>query len=73
MAIKINSVSISPSQVLVGENIIVVVATDKAGKTTTITRTIILDTSAPVIASVNITPNPVNVGGNYTITVTVTG
>lgn len=56
-----------------GSNTIVVTATDKAGKVTTITRTIILDTSAPVIASVNITPNPVNVGANYTVTVTVTG
>lgn len=56
-----------------GNNTIVVTATDKAGKVTTITRTIILDTSAPVIASVNITPNPVNVGANYTVTVTVTG
>lgn len=55
-----------------GENTIVVTATDKAGKTTTITRTIILDTSAPVIASVNITPNPVNVGANYTVTVQIT-
>ena len=54
-----------------GENTIVVTATDKVGKTTTITRTIILDTSSPVIASVSITPNPVNVGGSYTVTVTV--
>lgn len=54
-----------------GNNTIVVTATDKAGKVTTITRTIILDTSAPVVASVSITPNPVNVGGSYTVTVTV--
>lgn len=54
-----------------GSNTIVVTATDKAGKTTTITRTITLDTSSPVIASVSITPNPVNVGANYTVTVTV--
>ena len=54
-----------------GSNTIVVTATDLAGKTTTITRTIILDSSSPVIASVNITPNPVNVGGSYTVTVTV--
>lgn len=54
-----------------GSNTIVVTATDKAGKVTTITRTIILDTSSPVVASVNITPNPVNVGGSYTVTVTV--
>jgi len=54
-----------------GSNAIVVTATDLAGKVTTITRTITLDTSSPVIASVNITPNPVNVGSNYTITITV--
>ena len=54
-----------------GANTIVVTATDLAGKVTTITRTITLDTSSPVIASVNITPNPVNVGSNYTITITV--
>ena len=54
-----------------GSNTIVVTATDKAGKVTTITRTIILDTSAPVVAAISITPNPVDVGGSYTVTVTV--
>ena len=54
-----------------GSNTIVVTATDLAGKVTTITRTITLDTSSPVIASVSITPNPVNVGANYTVTITV--
>lgn len=54
-----------------GENTIVVTATDAAGKTTVITRTITLDTSAPVIASINIDPNPVNVGGSYTVTVVI--
>ena len=54
-----------------GSNTIVVTATDLAGKVTTITRTVVLDTSSPVIASINITPNPVNVGSNYTITITV--
>lgn len=54
-----------------GTNTIVVTATDLAGKVTTITRTIILDTSAPVIASVEITPNPVNVGASYTVTIKV--
>ena len=56
-----------------GSNTIVVTATDKAGRTTTITRTIILDSSSPVIASVVINPNPVNVGENYTVTIEVTG
>ncbi len=54
-----------------GTNTIVVTATDLAGKVTTITRTITLDTSSPVIASISITPNPVNVGSNYTVTITV--
>ena len=56
-----------------GSNTIVVTATDKAGRVTTITRTIVLDTSSPVVASVVINPNPVNIGENYTVTITVTG
>lgn len=56
-----------------GANTIVVTATDKAGRTTTITRTITLDTSSPVIASVVINPNPVNIGENYVVTIKVTG
>ena len=56
-----------------GSNTIVVTATDKAGRVTTITRTITLDTSSPVVASVVIDPNPVNIGNNYTVTIKVTG
>ena len=56
-----------------GANTIVITATDKAGRVTTITRTITLDTSSPVVASVEINPNPVNIGDNYTVTITVTG
>lgn len=56
-----------------GANTIVVTATDKAGKVTTVTRTITLDTSSPVIASVSISPNPVGVGESYTVTIHVTG
>lgn len=56
-----------------GSNTIVVTATDKAGRVTTITRTITLDSSSPVIASVVINPNPVNIGENYTVTIEVTG
>jgi len=56
-----------------GSNTIVVTATDKAGRVTTITRTITLDTSSPVVASVVIDPNPVNVGNEYTVTIKVTG
>lgn len=56
-----------------GSNTIVVTATDKAGRVTTVTRTITLDSSSPVIASVVIDPNPVNIGENYTVTIKVTG
>lgn len=56
-----------------GSNSIVITATDKAGRVTTITRTITLDTSSPVVASVVINPNPVNIGENYTVTIEVTG
>lgn len=54
-----------------GSNTITVVATDSAGKSTTVTRTVTLDTSAPVITSVSITPNPVDAGATYIITVEV--
>lgn len=55
-----------------GSNTITVVATDSAGKTTTVTRTVTLDTGAPTITAVTITPNPVDAGATYVITVTVT-
>ena len=54
-----------------GTNTLVITATDKAGRVTTITRTVTLDSSSPVIASVVIDPNPVNVGASYKVTVTV--
>lgn len=55
-----------------GVNTITVVATDSAGKSTTVTRTVTLDTGAPVIHSVTITPNPVDAGKTYIISVEVT-
>lgn len=55
-----------------GSNTITVVATDAAKKTTTITRTVTLDTSAPVIGDVTITPNPVSTGDIIKISVKVT-
>lgn len=55
-----------------GNNTIVVTATDKAGKVTTVTRTVTLSTTAPVISGVTIAPNPVDAGKTYTISVTVT-
>lgn len=56
-----------------GLNTIVVTAKDKAGKSTTVTRTINLDTSAPEILSVIITPNPVGTGNSFVISVEVGG
>ena len=55
-----------------GVNTITVVATDGAGKKTTVTRTVTLKTSAPVIQSVTITPNPVDAGKTFIISVEVT-
>lgn len=55
-----------------GENTITVVATDGAGKTSTVTRTVVLDTEAPVFSEVTIAPNPVDAGATYIITVKVT-
>jgi hypothetical protein len=54
-----------------GSNTITIIAKDAAGKTTTITRTVTLDTNAPVIKSITLTPNPVNGGATYTVTVVV--
>ena len=45
-----------------GANVIVITATDAAGKSTSITRNVTLDTSQPVITSATITPNPVDAG-----------
>lgn len=73
-SVTVSNGSFSKAITLVnGSNTIVVTATDKAGRVTTITRTITLDTSSPVIASVVINPNPVDVGANYTVTIKVTG
>lgn len=55
-----------------GANTITITSTDGAGKTTTVTRTVTLDTGAPVIHSVTITPNPVDCGKTYVISVEVT-
>jgi hypothetical protein len=52
-------------------NTIVVTATDSAGKTSTVTRTVTLDTSVPVIQSATITPNPADTGATVIISVVV--
>lgn len=55
-----------------GENTITIVATNPAGVTTTVTKTVIYDTTAPVFTSIVISPNPATTGNTYTITVEVT-
>lgn len=55
-----------------GKSDIVVKATDSAGKITTITRHVTLDTGAPVIESAVITPDPADSGEAITITAIVT-
>lgn len=55
-----------------GENTITIIATDAAGKSSTVVRHVIKDTGAPVITNITITPNPVDAGATYIISVTVT-
>lgn len=55
-----------------GANTIDIVSTDKAGKSTTVSRTVTLDTKAPVISAVTLSKNPVGTGDTFTISVTVT-
>lgn len=55
-----------------GINTIVITAKDSSGLETSVTRTVTLDQGAPVITDITITPNPVDGGKTYTITVTVT-
>lgn len=54
-----------------GTNTIVITATDAAGKTSSVTRTVTLDTSSPVVKSATITPNPVDAGATMVISVVV--
>lgn len=55
-----------------GSNTVEIKATDGAGKTSTITRTVVYSNSVPVITSLTITPNPVNTGASYTISADIT-
>ena len=55
-----------------GQNTFVITSTDSAGKSTSVTRTVTLDTTAPVISAVTLTPNPVDAGKTFVIAVTVT-
>lgn len=56
-----------------GTNVIVVTATDAAGKSSSVTRNVTLDTSVPQIVSATITPNPVDAGQTMLISVEVSG
>lgn len=54
-----------------GLNTIVITATDAAGKASSVTRAVTLDTSKPVVKSATITPNPVDAGATMVISVVV--
>lgn len=54
-----------------GPNAIEITATDASGLSTTITRNVTLDTKAPVPTKITLTPNPVDGGATYVISVTV--
>ena len=54
-----------------GENTITIEAVDRAGKVSTVTRTVTFDGSTPVIESITITPNPVNTSESMVIRVVV--
>lgn len=56
-----------------GSNTITVTATDAAGKVSSVTRTVTLDTSVPKVVSATITPNPVDAGATMIISVEVSG
>lgn len=54
-----------------GANTITITAKDSLGKTTIMTRTVTVDTAPPVFESVTLSPNPVDAGKTYTISVKV--
>ena len=55
-----------------GTNTITIVSTDSAGKSTTVTRTVTLDTGAPQFVSATMNPNPVDAGKTFVISVEIT-
>lgn len=55
-----------------GSNVIVITATDLAGKVTTVTREVTYDPTAPAVISIDIDKNPVAAGDTLTITVEAT-
>nr|DAQ80531.1 MAG TPA: Ig-like domain protein [Caudoviricetes sp.] len=54
-----------------GSNTIIVKARDSAGKESSVTRIVTLDTSVPKITAATITPNPVDTGKTMVISVTI--
>lgn len=54
-----------------GSNTIDITATDSAGKYSSVTRTVVLNTVAPEFKSISIEPNPVDAGATYIISVKV--
>lgn len=54
-----------------GANTVTTVATDKAGKSTTIVRHVTLDTAPPVFGEIKLTPNPVDCGKTFIISVKI--
>lgn len=54
-----------------GSNTIIVKAKDAAGKESSVTRTVTLDTSVPKIKAATITPNPVDTGKTMVISVNI--
>ena len=56
-----------------GSNTLVVTATDSAGKASSLTRTVTLDTSVPKVTSASVSPNPVDAGATMIISVVITG
>lgn len=72
-AVTVNSDGTFSKQVTLveGTNTIVITATDKAQKTTSVTLSITLDTSVPVISNIQITPNPIDAGATMIVSVVV--
>lgn len=65
--------SFSKAMTLVeGANVIVITATDAAGKASSVTRNVTLDTTVPRLVSASISPNPANTGASVVISVVVT-
>lgn len=54
-----------------GSNTIQITATDAAGKSSSVTRIVTLDTSVPKVVSASITPNPVDAGATMIISVEI--